>query len=182
MDKDSFMLKKSMYGAIEQMSNEHKGELFDAIYRYHNFRETPSNDSPILVQFGFFKNQFKIDQEQQIAISNRNKTNGSKGGRPAKTKITKQKSKNPLGFQEVLEIRKKEFGNKLAAYVGRYPKEMIRKFYDYWTEKSTSGTRMKFEMQKTWELEKRLITWNNNNFDTGTNTSEQPTEKRYERI
>ena len=55
--------------------------------------------------------------------------------------------------------RKDAFYQSLVHYVGRYPKEMIRAFFDYWSEQNKSGTRMRYELEKTWELPKRLATW-----------------------
>ena len=57
--------------------------------------------------------------------------------------------------------RKDQFYESLVPYVGRYPKDMIRAFYDYWTEMNRSRTKMRFEQQPTWELAKRLVTWAN---------------------
>ena len=55
--------------------------------------------------------------------------------------------------------RKDSFYQLLVPYVGRYPKEMIRAFFDYWSELNKSGTKMRYELEKTWELSKRLATW-----------------------
>lgn len=38
---------------------------------------------------------------------------------------------------------------------------MIRAFFDYWSELNKSGTKMRYELEKTWELPKRLVTWAN---------------------
>ena len=58
-----------------------------------------------------------------------------------------------------LSLRKEKFYNSLVAYVGQYTKEVIREFYEYWSETNPSQTKMKFETQKTWELSKRLARW-----------------------
>lgn len=65
-----------------------------------------------------------------------------------------------------IEERKEKFYNDCAVYVDQYPKGMIRDFFDYWTEKNASGVKMRFEMQKVFELSKRLVTWarKDNNF------------------
>lgn len=55
--------------------------------------------------------------------------------------------------------RKESFYQLLVPYVGQYPKEMIRAFFDYWSELNKSGTRMRYELEKTWELPRRLATW-----------------------
>lgn len=55
--------------------------------------------------------------------------------------------------------RKEEFYHCLAAYTGQYPKEMLRAFFNYWSEMNRSETKMRFELQKTWQLAGRLATW-----------------------
>ena len=55
--------------------------------------------------------------------------------------------------------RKDSFYQSLVPFVGQYPKEMIRAFYDYWSEINRSGTKMRYELEKTWELPRRLVTW-----------------------
>lgn len=58
-----------------------------------------------------------------------------------------------------LELRKEKFGESLIPFVEKYGKAMIRAFFDYWTEPNRSQTKMRFELQKTWETSRRLATW-----------------------
>ena len=58
--------------------------------------------------------------------------------------------------------RKSDFYNSLVPYLKKYSTEMIRSFYDYWTELNKSGVKMRFELEKTWEIPKRLGTWAKN--------------------
>lgn len=55
--------------------------------------------------------------------------------------------------------RKEKFGQSLIPYVEKYGKEMIRDFFDYWSEFNKSKSKMRFEQQPTWETSKRLATW-----------------------
>lgn len=57
--------------------------------------------------------------------------------------------------------RAKLFYASLVPFVEKYPKEMLRDFYNYWSEWNVAKTKMRFELQKTWELPKRLVTWAN---------------------
>ena len=57
--------------------------------------------------------------------------------------------------------RKEEFRKSLIPYVETYGREMKRAFFDYWTEKNRSCTKMRFELEKTWETACRLATWSN---------------------
>jgi len=60
-----------------------------------------------------------------------------------------------------IEERKQVFWSRLVPYVqtGRYTKEMVTDFYLYWTEANERGKRMRFEMEKIFELPRRLATW-----------------------
>ena len=58
-----------------------------------------------------------------------------------------------------LKEREHEFGESLIPYIEKYSKETIRAFFNYWTERNKSGTKMRFELEKTWETAKRLQTW-----------------------
>lgn len=73
-------------------------------------------------------------------------------------------------LQLVLNPRREAFVTELRQYVDEYGKEMCNAFYRYWTEadcKKEGGNlasiKMRFEKQPTWELGRRLITWNKNN-------------------
>jgi len=87
------------------------------------------------------------------------------------SKVNKKKSIKekvlppPLSKIQKIEERKKrekEFYAELIPFVGQFTKEMIREFYDHWSEPNKSGTKMKWEMQDTWDLSKRLARWQRN--------------------
>lgn len=80
--KESFLLYKSFYDPIKELSIEDKGHLFDAIFKYQIEGVEPINTSSIYMPFMFFKNQFRLDDIKYQRIVDRNKVNGSKGGRP----------------------------------------------------------------------------------------------------
>lgn len=63
--------------------------------------------------------------------------------------------------------REKEFYDQLVPWVSVYGPEMIRKFFDYWRERNKSRTKMRFELQQTWDLAGRLRTWEQKQNDYG---------------
>lgn len=90
---------------------------------------------------------------------------------------------------QTIEDRQQQFYQALIPFVrkdprdpDKYSKEMLRNFYDYWTEPTPSGSRLKFEMEKTWELSRRLKKWSANNFDKKRINNEQPLTKTYEKV
>lgn len=61
---------------------------------------------------------------------------------------------------KTLEEREKDFMWKIAEVgKGVYPDEMLRAFFDYWSEHNENGKKMLFEMKKTFDIKKRLATW-----------------------
>lgn len=97
-------------------------------------------------------------------------TNGSKAKAKAKAKAnsTKEKEKRETTqiaatavatLSEKKEVRAKEFYGSLVDYVGTYGAQMVREFYDYWTESNANGAKMRFEMEKVFDVGRRLATW-----------------------
>ena len=77
------------------------------------------------------------------------------------TKVEKKKPKDKDAAKAATLSRKDSFYQSLVPFVGQYPKEMVRAFYDYWSELNKSGTKMRYELERTWELPRRLDTWAN---------------------
>jgi hypothetical protein len=77
-----------------------------------------------------------------------------------------------------IDERKQMFAETLKNYSSQYPREMLLDFYHYWSEESQTKNKLRFEMQKTWNLAGRLRTWgiNQTKFDKKPNQSLQPTK------
>jgi len=76
-----------------------------------------------------------------------------------------------------IEKRKKIFYDTCAEFVSKYDRVIIREFYEFWTELNRSKTKMRFEMQKTFEVSKRLATWARNDNHFISIKREQPKQK-----
>jgi len=97
-----------------------------------------------------------------------------------------RKEKKPVKTKAELiadmERRKKVFYSSLIPYLLTYGKEMLREFFDYWSEPNKSQTKMRFEQQTTWALNLRLARWaNNNNKYSKSNGAYQQNNGRAER-
>jgi hypothetical protein len=79
--------------------------------------------------------------------------------------------------QETIEQRKKSFAEILIPFVDIYGKDMIREFYDYWSETTLNNKKMKYELEKTWSIERRLKTWSKNSAKFGGALPKQEQEK-----
>lgn len=73
--------------------------------------------------------------------------------------ILRAKFPNNIGIED----RRKEFAESLRPHLLKYGADMLNKFYRYWG--ANDGLKIKFETQKTWNLEQRLTTWHNNDLE-----------------
>lgn len=65
--------------------------------------------------------------------------------------------------EERIRVKKEGFKETLKPYKKIYGVEMLKAFYDYWTEPNKSKTKIKWEMQNTWDVKLRLSNWASRN-------------------
>lgn len=58
-----------------------------------------------------------------------------------------------------------DFRNSLVPFIGKYPKEMLKSFFMYWTqvENKPGSNRMRWELEGFWELPFKLTQWADKN-------------------
>jgi hypothetical protein len=84
-----------------------------------------------------------------------------------------------------IEEREQKFKESLYLFTkydknpnGIYLPEIIREFFNYWKEPNKANTKMRFEMEKTWDLKLRLVRWGNNNFGKTTQSQSYSTSNK----
>ena len=105
--KKSFVLYTDNYEPIKGLTQEQKGDLLDAIFKYNIDGTEDIDDNFVATVFGFFKIHFKRDKEKWDSIAERNKKNGKLGGRPKKTEQNPEEPKKPSGLSGNPEEPKK---------------------------------------------------------------------------
>lgn len=194
-NKNSFLLYCNINEMIKKLSDEKAGQLFKLILAYVNDENPTIDDILLEIAFEPIKQSLKQDLKKWESIVERNKSNGIKGGRPKKEENPKnpmgylETQDNPKKPKKAVFVfdndidtekdilleketkinklnkRQKDFYDELTPFVGQYEKEMIRAFYNYWSEQTSTGFKMRKETEKTWETKKRLETWNRNNLN-----------------
>ena len=177
--KDGFVFYASWWEAIKNLQREMQGDVLTAIIEYGLYGETTESPKPIA-------SAMLAMVKPQIDANNQRYENGKKGGRPKannnqtetkpkpkdkdkdisediyKESSTKVEPKKGKAAAEAATLSRKEiFYQSLVPFTDTYPKEMIRAFFDYWTEMNKSCTKMRYEQERTWETAKRLATWAN---------------------
>lgn len=59
-----------------------------------------------------------------------------------------------------IELREADFKREIWKF--SYAEEMKQEFFEYWTEPNKSGTKLRFELEKTWSTSRRLSRWARN--------------------
>ena len=172
---------KEKFGLPTTMAKEAIG-----IRSYNTYIKTLNE----LVEFGFIKmiekskNQFSSNI---IALSNFDKAVNKaldKALIKHKTKqresidsIDKQETTKPNETINNIEDRKLKFASTLQIFLPQYGREVLNEFYGYWTEPNKSNTKFRQELEKTWDLNRRLERWTKSDFSKGQNLSKgQPSK------
>jgi hypothetical protein len=61
--------------------------------------------------------------------------------------------------REKLPERQERFRQQVMAHADKYDRKMLTDFYMYWSEPTRRGDHMRMDMQHTWDLGRRLYTW-----------------------
>lgn len=85
-NKKSFLLYCDQIGMFEKLPDDVAGRLIKHIFRYTNDQNPVTDELLVDALFEPIKTQLKRDLKAYEAICDRNKVNGSKGGRPKKPK------------------------------------------------------------------------------------------------
>ena len=131
-------------------------DIINCLTKYSNDEISKDN---MLVEIRSISSLLRTPLEYEVEVEVEKKRKEGKGipadaGSP-------QKEKAGMDIQ----AKQKLFMQELSPFVEKYGKAMVRKFYDYWSEPNKSSTKIRMEMEKTWELPRRLERWASNNFD-----------------
>ena len=72
-----------------------------------------------------------------------------------------------------IEIRKEKFMDKIAVFLNEYGREMLREFYDYWTEHGENDRKFRAEKEKSFNIGLRLKRWARNYKPNKTNNQQE---------
>ena len=118
-------------------------------------------------------------KEENINTKDINLKDNIKKERESEKRKKEPKPPKKQDTHSAIEARKKVFYNSLVPFVTTYGRDMIRSFYDYWSEFNRSQTKMRFELERTWQSSRRLATWasRDNNFKSRNNGTDRTTNQ-----
>jgi len=104
------------------------------------------------------KQHFKIIENKLLSFFNTSLEEIDK--QVCKKQKTINKNKEIRITNNTISNRRDEFVFEVLSF--DYDESILNGFIDYWTEPNKSNTKMKYELNKTWETKRRLKTWANN--------------------
>ena len=70
-----------------------------------------------------------------------------------------------------LEAVLQRFTAEVMQYANDYNEELLKRFISYWSEPNRSKTKLRYELEKTFEIGRRLATWQSNDKKYNTDSS-----------
>ena len=172
-DKKSFILYSDAIHTVEKLSDADAGQLFKHLLRYVN-DQNPTTENPLVeIAFEPIKQHLKRDlvkfEDVKLKRSQAGKAGANKRWQMLSNDSKDKQSITKMAVTDTVTViskdinkRKQEFASNLTSFVEIYGKVMIREFYDYWTEHGNRDKKMRFEKEKSFNLELRLERWNKN--------------------
>ena len=119
-DKKSVLVYCDLIHTVEHLPDELAGKLFKHFLAYVNDQDPQTDDVMLKIAFEPIKQQLKRDLKKYNNIVERNRKNGSKGGRP-------KNPKNPVGYLETQKNPKKPIQIQLMIQIQVVIMVMIKK-------------------------------------------------------
>jgi len=113
---------------------------------------------PSFVEYQY--GSLRINSKPHLSVIKRLEAKGLNDYLQKSLVTLKDKDKN-----EAIDKRKDKFIEKVNTVIKekKHTNGETNNFVDFWTERNTSNTKMRFELQATFEISKRLATWVKNN-------------------
>ena len=97
---DTFILRNDFFPQIKLLGREQRGDLLTAIFAYSTDEELPEMDQVTQMCFGFIKASLDANSEKYQARCDKNRENGSRGGRPSRKATGSENNRTVLEESE----------------------------------------------------------------------------------
>jgi hypothetical protein len=180
--KKSFVAYSDWNGMFNALPDEVAGKLIKHIFSYVNDENPTSDDYVINALFEPIKCTLKRDLQKWDKQREQRSDAGKKSAEVRSTKsnerstVVNEKERNSTVSVNVsvsdsvnvndniikennIEERKLKFASTLEPFLQTYGRDLLKDFYNYWTEPNKLNNKLRFESEKFWDLNRRLTTW-----------------------
>jgi hypothetical protein len=195
-NKKGFVLYADQISLFEALTDHEAGLLIKYIFKYVTDQNPiPSENRIVEMAFIPIKLQLKRDlkiweskvkqrsEAGKASALSRSTKSTSVESRSTKSTVIDNVTVNVTDTVNVkvkdkvtnkdIDVRKENFAHTLTPFLQTYGKDFLNDFYKYWVEPNKSNTKFRMELEKTWDLSRRLETWakNDKKFNTKNETS-----------
>jgi hypothetical protein len=171
-NKKSFVLYTDSQGLVNQLPDDVAGRLFKHIYAYVNDEKPIAKELLLNIAFEPIKMQLKRDLIKWETQLEQRKQAGLKSAEVRKRNATKTNERsisstvngnvnvnviNKIDSKANLEIRSTLFKETLIPYKQKYPIDLLKNFFEYWTEPNPAKTKMPLKEYTTFLNEIKTI-------------------------
>jgi hypothetical protein len=132
----------------------------------------------------FYSKSLSRRMEKLDTIKEKRRESGKKGGKAkAKDKQvleSEEASAKQVEYSKAKQSKEDKITNKtgkfkkqVLEFQTKYDIEMLEEFILYWTEPNKSSTKIKWEMEATWHMGRRLARWANSNYQSNVSPAEK---------
>jgi hypothetical protein len=167
--RKAFSFLRSYFDVLNELPEDQKLDFLLAIINKQFLDEDPKLNG--ISKIGFEGVRHAVEQSVK-GYKDKMKTDllgnplqgGSQGGYKGPLVQEKEEEKEKVQVKEKvqksIEERKAEFKNSLLSnFIDRYNENLLIDFFEYWSEHSPKGRKMRFEKEKVFDVERRLKTW-----------------------
>lgn len=168
MKRDSMIFYRSFYESLNGLDSIIKAEVYDAIFSYGlDFQDPNFTNEIARALFTLIRPQLDANLKR-FNNGLKPKTKQIESKTEAKQKQNESKPEANVNVNvnvnnKNIEERKNKFYDSLTVFVDEFPKDMLRDFFNYWSEHGIHDKKMRFEKEKTFGIKQRLTTWINRN-------------------
>ena len=178
-NKKSFIAYSDWKDTFDALPDDKAGLLIKHIFAYVNDEDPISEDVLVNAVFQNIKNALKRDLVKWDKQYKQRVLAGKKSAEIRKRNATSVNERSISStvndnvnvsvtvndnVKKSINNREADFKKSLQPFLEEFGKDTLNEFYLYWTEKKPKGRKMLFEMQKTFDIKRRLDRWSKNNF------------------
>ena len=191
--RDSMVFYRSFYESLKGLSPIICAEVYDAIFSYGlDFIEPEFTEPVAKAMFTLIKPQLDANiKRYENGSKPKVKQNVSEKKQDASKTLTNENVnvnvnvnenvnvdvllKKETKTKKSLEERKLDFKCMVVdvMHTEKIDPNIVKEFFEYWTEPNQSKTKLRFELEKTYDISRRIATWmkNNEKFNSNKNVT-----------
>ena len=156
--EDLNLIERNFLGVIQSFSKDNQRCTASNAYFAKLFKISKQRASVIINDLSRKKKivtHIKRDRESQQVIE-RVCVPLNIGFLKKKQEIEKTIEKKDINYLQV------EFKKSLIPFLSKYGEKTVDDFYQYWSEPNPSNTKLRLQLEKTWDTNRRLSRWKSN--------------------